>query len=52
MREAHVGNFDQLLSYDDVDNGILQPKLGEKTFALYEHISKIISNFMIDKKHR
>ena len=49
-RDTYEENFDELLFYDNVDNNISQLKLGKETFALYKrYISKIISNFVIDK---
>ena len=35
-KDTYVGNFYELLFYNDVDNDISQPELGEETFALYE----------------
>ena len=35
-RDTYAGNFDKLRSYDDVENDISQPELGEETFAPYE----------------
>ena len=47
MRDTYAGNFDQLPSYNDMDNDISQPELGEENFASYERY--ILSNFVIDK---
>ncbi|XP_052116401.1 uncharacterized protein LOC107483216 [Arachis duranensis] len=34
-RDTYVGNFAQGLEYDDVENGLSQPQLGEEDFAPY-----------------
>ncbi|XP_057723732.1 uncharacterized protein LOC130939660 [Arachis stenosperma] len=34
-RDTYVGNFAQGLEYDDVENDLSQPQLGEDDFALY-----------------
>ncbi|XP_052116575.1 uncharacterized protein LOC107485090 [Arachis duranensis] len=34
-RDTYAGNFAQGLEYDDVENGLSQPQLGEEDFALY-----------------
>ena len=51
-RDTYAGNFDELPFYDDVDNGISQPKLGEKTFAPHERY--ILNNIQLHdrQKHR
>ena len=35
-RDTYVGNFAQPLSYDNVENDISHPELGEETFVPYE----------------
>ncbi|QHO23729.1 Ananain [Arachis hypogaea] len=34
-RDTYVGNFAQGLEYDDVENDLSQPQLGEEDFAPY-----------------
>ena len=51
-RDTYAGNFDAFPFYDNVYNGILQPELGEETFALYKrHIQNNIQ-FCERQKHQ
>ena len=40
-KDTYGGNFAQLPFYNDMDNGISQPELGEETFVLYERYIQI-----------
>ena len=51
-RDIYAGNFAQLPSYDDVENGISQPELGEETFVPYERYIQNNIRLRDRQKHR
>ena len=51
-RDTYARNFDELPFYDDVDNGISQPELGEETFAPYERYIQNNIQLRDRQKHR
>ncbi|XP_057760075.1 uncharacterized protein LOC130980406 [Arachis stenosperma] len=51
-RDSYAGNFAQGLEYDDVENGLSQPQLGEEDFAPYHQFLQRNSQFRNRQQHR
>ncbi|XP_057745254.1 uncharacterized protein LOC130963124 [Arachis stenosperma] len=51
-RDTYAGNFAQGLEYDDVENGLSQPQLGEEDFAPYHQFLQRNAQLRNRQQHR
>ncbi|XP_057744590.1 uncharacterized protein LOC130962388 [Arachis stenosperma] len=51
-RDTYAGNFAQGLKYDDVENDLSQPQLGEEDFAPYHQFLQRNAKFRNRQQHR
>ncbi|KAL1370522.1 hypothetical protein AAHE18_01G066500 [Arachis hypogaea] len=51
-RDSYAGNFAQGLEYDDVENGLSQPQLGEEDFAPYHQFLQRNAQLRNRQHHR
>ncbi|XP_057739831.1 uncharacterized protein LOC130956911 [Arachis stenosperma] len=51
-RDTYAGNFAQGLEYDDVENGLSQPQLGEEDFAPYHQYLQRNAQLRNRQQHR
>ncbi|XP_057744657.1 uncharacterized protein LOC130962467 [Arachis stenosperma] len=51
-RDTYAGNFTQSLEYDDVENGLSQPQLGEEDFAPYHQFLQRNAQLRNRQHHR
>ncbi|XP_057720113.1 uncharacterized protein LOC130934572 [Arachis stenosperma] len=51
-RDTYAGNFAQDLEYDDVENGLSQPQLGEEDFAPYHQFLQRNAQLRNRQQHR
>ncbi|XP_015966764.1 uncharacterized protein LOC107490502 [Arachis duranensis] len=51
-RDSYAGNFAQGLEYDDVENGLSQPQLGEEDFAPYHQFLQRNAQLQNRQQHR
>ncbi|XP_020988306.1 uncharacterized protein LOC110276072 [Arachis duranensis] len=51
-RDTYAGNFAQGLEYDDVENGLSQPQLGEEDFAPYHQFLQKNAQLRNRQQHR